>query len=104
VVVVAGGAGAAVVVGAGCELQPATARLATSRAVANGRLGRMVTPGCWRPRLERLVISLNRAGHKSRSGLSRQRSQSVSLELLVDDRDRVEPFPPLPRHLAVAIP
>jgi NaMN:DMB phosphoribosyltransferase len=45
VVVVAGGTGAAAVVGAGCELHPATVRLATSRAVASGRLGRMVTPG-----------------------------------------------------------
>jgi hypothetical protein len=42
--VVAGGAGAAAVVGAGCELHPATVRLAIRRAVASGRLGRMVTP------------------------------------------------------------
>jgi hypothetical protein len=43
-VVVAGGAVTAAVVGAGCVLHPATARLATKRAVASGRLGRMVTP------------------------------------------------------------
>jgi hypothetical protein len=78
-VVVAGGAGAAVVVG---ELHPATARLAIRRAVASGRLGRMVTPGAGAPRLERLVISLDRVGHKSRSGLSRQRSRWVSVGLL----------------------
>jgi hypothetical protein len=42
--VVAGGAGAAAVVGAGCELHPATVRLAMRRAVASERLGRMVTP------------------------------------------------------------
>jgi hypothetical protein len=52
-VVVAGGTGAAVV-GAGCALHPATPRLAIRRAVASGRLGRMMTPVAGAPRLERL--------------------------------------------------
>jgi hypothetical protein len=63
--VVAGGTGAAAVGAAGCALHPATVRLATRTAVASGRLGRMVTPGAGAPRLERLVISLDRAGHNS---------------------------------------
>ena len=58
-VVVVGGTGAAAVVGTGCELHPATATLATRRAVASGRLGRMMTPVAGAPRLERLVISLD---------------------------------------------
>jgi hypothetical protein len=83
VVVVAGGTEAAAVVDAGCELHPATARLAIRRAVASERLGRMVTPGAGAPRLERLVISLDRAGHNPRSGLSRRRFRWVSVGLLL---------------------
>jgi hypothetical protein len=81
-VVVAGGAGAVVVVVVVVgELHPATARLAIRRAMASGRVGRMVTPGAGAPRLERLLIRLDRVGHKSRSGLSRQRSRWVSVGL-----------------------